>query len=108
MLVPFCPSRKQKHIKNHIKEKNKKTKNLNCPHAASFPPYNYTSSLFEFQSTEEKKALDPTYYIKFVMEKLRALLGQPEGYIACMAMFVAGIVLTFLDPTVKLVEAPDS
>ncbi len=42
------------------------------------------------------------------MVTLRQLLGQPEGFLACMSLFVSGLVLTFLDPTVKLVEWPDS
>ena len=43
----------------------------------------------------------------YVIQQLRRLIGQPNGLTISFTLFMAGLIMTFLDPSVDVLSWPE-
>ena len=66
-----------------------------------------TEPCLRFQS-KKKRPDPPLNFLSQALLMIRRVIGQPDGFYAVAALFVTGLVLAFLDPSVKLGEVARS
>lgn len=49
-----------------------------------------------------KKVNTTPNYLMWLLQLFRNLVGQPEGFYTCLSFFFTGLILSFLDPAIKL------
>jgi hypothetical protein len=69
---------------------------------------NYLKQAGILQTQNPGEADNKPNFLKYIIGMLRRFVGQPEGFIAIMTLFFGAFLLTFLDPSVKVVEWPKS
>ena len=67
--------------------------------------YNYIFLIYLQANSEE--GTEEVNVLEKLLHMFRYVVGQPEGFAFTITLFVIGLVMTFLDPNVKVLEWPD-
>jgi len=67
---------------------------------------NYLTQAGIIQANNEE-SIEEVNVLEKLLRMFRKIIGQPEGFAFTMALFVIGLVMTFLDPNVKVIEWPE-